>query len=73
LVATRQGHQDELEIWIEITEKLFFDKMREQRTLLDEMRDKVANFIGITPRIKLVERGTLEHRDGSTLLFVDRR
>jgi phenylacetate-CoA ligase len=73
LVATRHGHQDELEIWIEITEKLFFDKMREQRTLLDEMRDKVTNFIGITPRIKLVERGTLERRDGSTQLFVDHR
>lgn len=73
LVATRHGHQDELEIWVEITEKLFFDKMREQRTLADAMRDKVANFIGITPRIKLVEHGTLERVDGTIQLFVDHR
>jgi len=73
LVATRHGHQDELEIWVEITEKLFFDKMREQRTLVDVMREKVANFIGITPRIKLVEQGSLERLDGVVKLFVDRR
>ncbi|HBZ57336.1 MAG TPA: phenylacetate--CoA ligase, partial [Syntrophobacteraceae bacterium] len=59
--------------WVEITEKLFFDKMREQRTLADAMRDKVANFIGITPRIKLVEHGTLERPDGTIQLFVDHR
>ncbi len=73
LVATRRGHQDELELWVEITEKLFFDKMREQRTLADVMREKVANFIGLSPRIKLVERGTLERRDGVVPLFVDHR
>jgi phenylacetate-CoA ligase len=73
LVATRHGRLDQLEIWIEITERLFFDKMREQRTLVDEMRQKVANFIGIVPRIKLVERGSLEREGDRVLPFVDRR
>ncbi len=73
LVLTRRGHLDQLEIWIEITEQLFFDKMREQRTLVDEMRQKVANFIGILPRIKLVEKGSLERENGKVKPFVDRR
>jgi phenylacetate-CoA ligase len=73
LVATRHQHQDELEIWVEINEKLFFDKMREQRSLMDAMLHKVTNFIGITPRIRLVEKGSLERRDGVVKLFVDRR
>jgi phenylacetate-CoA ligase len=73
LVATRHQHQDELEIWVEINEKLFFDKMREQRSLMDAMLHKVANFIGITPRIRLVEKGSLERQDGVVKLFVDRR
>lgn len=73
LVATRQQHQDQLEIWVEVTEELFFDKMREQRSLVDVMRRKVANFAGITPRIKLVEKGSLEREDGKIKLFVDRR
>ena len=73
LVATRHDHQDQLEIWVEVTEKLFYDKMREQRTLVDEMRRKVANFIGISPRIKLVEKGSLERENGLVKLFIDRR
>lgn len=73
LVAIRQGHKDQLEIWVEVTEELFFDKMREQRALVDVMRQKVANFIGITPRIKLVESGSLERENGNVKLFVDRR
>ena len=73
LLATRHDHRDELEIRVEIDEKLFFDKMREQRSLENAMRHKVTNFIGITPRIKLVEKGSLERRDGVVQLFVDHR
>jgi len=73
LVATRHDHHDELEIWIEISPKLFFDKMREQRSLVDVIRHKVANFIGITPTIKLVEGGSLEREGDVVKLFVDRR
>jgi phenylacetate-CoA ligase len=73
LVATRQGHQDELEIWVEVTEQLFYDKMREQRALLDFMCKKITNFIGISPRIKLVEKGSLQREGESVKRFVDRR
>ncbi len=73
LAATRRGHQDQLEIRVEVTDQLFYDKMRDQKTLVDVMRRKVTNFIGITPRIKLVERGSLERVGGVVRLFVDRR
>ena len=73
LVATRHDYHDELEIWIEISPKLFFDKMREQRSLVDAIRYKVANIIGITPIIKLVEGGSLEREGDVVKLFVDRR
>jgi phenylacetate-CoA ligase len=73
LVATRQHYRDELEIWVEVTEELFFDKMLEQRALVEAMRVKVTNFIGISPRIRLVERNSLERENGRVKLFVDRR
>lgn len=74
LVALREGHEDHLEIRIGVTEEFFFDKMRDQRTLVDEMRQKVANFIGITPRIKLVELNSLKRdSQGNVMLFVDER
>ncbi|MFZ2446505.1 MAG: phenylacetate--CoA ligase [Syntrophobacteraceae bacterium] len=73
LVAVRKDHEDHLEIWVEVTEQLFYDKMREQRALVDHMCRKVTNFIGITPRIKLVEKGSLQREDGRVKQFVDRR
>ena len=74
LVATRKGHEDQLEIHVAITESLFYDKMREQRTLVDVMRQKVANFIGITPKIKLVELRSLKRDEkGNIIPFIDER
>jgi len=73
LVATRENHQDQLEIWVEVTERFFFDKMREQRALVELMQQKIANFIGITAWIRLVEKGSLERAEGVVKLFVDRR
>lgn len=74
LVAIREGHEDHLEIRIGITEEFFFDKMRDQKSLVDEMRQKVANFIGITPRIKLVELNSLKRdKNGQVILFLDER
>ena len=73
VVATREGHSDQLEIWIAVTEELFFDKMREQRTLVDVIRNKVSNFIGITPRVRLVEKSSLQEQNGVVKLFVDLR
>ncbi len=73
LVAVREGHEDKLEIWVEVTEQLFYDKMREQKALVELMCRKVANFIGITPRIKLVEKGSLKREEGLVKPFADRR
>ncbi len=73
LVAVRHGHQDQLEIRVEVTEQLFYDKMLEQRSLVDFMSKKIANFIGITPKVKLVERGTLQREGDRVKPFIDRR
>jgi phenylacetate-CoA ligase len=73
LVADRHGRQDQLEIWVEVTEQFFYDKMREQRSLVDFMSRKVAAFVGITPQIKLVERGSLKREGDRVKPFVDRR
>ena len=73
LVVTRRDRRDELEIRVEVTESLFYDKMREQKTLVELMSRKVANYIGITPKIKLVERGSLERVGGVVKPFMDLR
>lgn len=59
LVLQREGGQDNLEIRIEISERLFFDEMRRQRLLLDEIQRRVQEELKITARVKLVEPRSL--------------
>ena len=73
LVVNRQGNLDSLTVLVEVSEELFFDKMREQRSLVDAMRRKVAGGIGVTPRIVLVEPGSINREEETALGVVDRR
>jgi phenylacetate-CoA ligase len=73
LVVEREGHLDSLTVQVEVSEDLFFDKMREQRSLLERMREKLAGGIGVTPRISLVEPGSIKPEKESSFKVVDYR
>jgi phenylacetate-CoA ligase len=73
LVVEREGHLDSLTVQVEVSEDLFFDKMREQRSLLERMREKLAGGIGVTPRISLVEPGSIKPEEESSFKVVDYR
>ena len=72
-VVSREGYLDSLTVLVEVSERLFFDKMREQRSLVDTMRKKVASGIGITPQITLVEPGSINRAEETSPAVVDRR
>ncbi|UCG13772.1 MAG: phenylacetate--CoA ligase [Deltaproteobacteria bacterium] len=73
LVVEREGYLDRITVMVEVSEELFFDKMREQRFLVDTMREKVAGGIGVTPRIVLVEPGSISREQETSPGVVDRR
>jgi phenylacetate-CoA ligase len=73
LVVDRKDHLDSLTVQVEVSEDLFFDKMREQRSLLERMREKLAGGIGVTPRISLVEPGSIKPEEESSFKVVDYR
>jgi len=73
LVVNREGHLDSLTVQVEVSEDLFFDKMREQRSLVERMGEKVAGGIGVTPKITLVEPGSIKYEDESSFKVVDNR
>ena len=73
LVVDREGHLDSLTVQVEVSEDLFFDKMREQRSLVERMGEKVAGGIGVTPRITLVEPGSIKPEEESSFKVVDHR
>ena len=73
LVVNRVGHLDSLTVQVEVSEELFFDKMREQRSLIERMGEKVAGGIGVTPRIILVEPGSIKGDEETPFKVVDHR
>ena len=73
LVVGREGHLDYLEVRIEVREALFFDKMRVQRELLAQITRKLAQGIGVQPRVKLVEPGSLSRAAETSPLVIDLR
>ncbi|MEJ2429347.1 MAG: phenylacetate--CoA ligase [Deltaproteobacteria bacterium] len=73
LVVSRLGHLDSLTVQVEVSEDLFFDKMGEQRSLLERMGEKIAGGIGVTPRIILVEPGSIKRDKETSFKVVDQR
>ena len=73
LLVERERNLDKLTVLVEVSEDLFFDKMREQRALVDTLRKEVADGIGITPRILLVEPGTIRRGEETSPGVLDRR
>jgi phenylacetate-CoA ligase len=69
----REGHLDFLEVRIEVREELFFDKMTQQREMLQKIAHKLAQAIGVAPRVKLVEPGSLNREAETSPLVVDLR
>jgi phenylacetate-CoA ligase len=73
LLVEREKNLDQLTVLVEVSEDLFFDKMREQRALVDTLRKEVGDGIGITPRILLVEPGTIRRGEETSRGVLDRR
>jgi phenylacetate-CoA ligase len=73
LVIGQEKDQDFLGIRIEVSEAIFFDKMESQRAMVDGLRKKVRDTLGITPRIWLVEAGSIRQDEETSPMVVDRR
>jgi phenylacetate-CoA ligase len=73
LLVGREGHLDYLEVRIEVREGLFFDKMTVQREFLQQLTHKLAQAIGVQPRVKLVEPESLAREQETSPLVIDLR
>ncbi len=73
LVIGREGHLDYLEVRVEVREGLFFDKMTLQRELVYKLSHKLAQGIGVTPRVKLVEPQSINRDQETSPLVIDLR
>ena len=73
LVVDRKGNLDELEIWVELSEKWFSDKVRQLEEVEGRLKERIASVLGISARVKLVEPRTIPRSEGKAKRVVDKR
>lgn len=73
LVVDRKGTLDELEIWVEISDKFFSDKVRALEDLEKRLRSRILSVLGIAANIKLVEPRTIPRSEGKAKRVMDKR
>lgn len=73
LVVDRKGNLDELEIWVELSDRFFSDKVRFIEELEGRLRSRIGSVLGINARIKLVEPRTIPRSEGKAKRVVDKR
>ena len=73
LVVDRQGSLDNLEVWVEVSEKMFSDEVRKLEELEKKLRHEIASVLGISAKIKLVEPKTIPRSEGKAKRVVDKR
>ncbi|MQL50967.1 AMP-binding protein [Desulfofundulus thermobenzoicus] len=73
LVVDRKANLDQLEIWVELAEQMFSDKVRQLEDLENRLRERIQSVLGIAARVKLVEPNTIPRSEGKAKRVVDRR
>ncbi|NLW48549.1 MAG: phenylacetate--CoA ligase, partial [Firmicutes bacterium] len=73
LIVDRDGNLDDLEIWVEVSEKLFSDEVRKLEELGAKIKREILSVLGISARIKLVEPKTIARSEGKAKRIIDRR
>ena len=73
IVDRKAGELDELEILVEVEEKIFSDEVKTMQTLGDKIKREISSILGISAKVKLVEPKTIERSEGKAKRVVDKR
>lgn len=73
IVVDRKGNLDDLEIWVELSDRMFSDKVRYLEDLEKRLRGRIYSVLGIAAKVKLVEPRTIPRSEGKAKRVVDKR
>ncbi|MDY6820666.1 MAG: phenylacetate--CoA ligase [Deferribacterota bacterium] len=69
----KKGYLDVFELHIEVNENIFYDEMKKQKELIDNLTDAIIKVIGVKPVIKLVSPKSIKRFEGKAKRVVDLR
>jgi phenylacetate-CoA ligase len=73
IVVERVGALDELEVQVEMNERLISDEIKKLETVERDIEDEIESVLGIKVRVKLVEPKTIARSEGKAKRVIDRR
>ena len=73
LVLYKDGVMDALEVWVEVSESIFSDKMKELVQLEEVIKKRLHEVLGISIKLKLVEPRTIARSEGKAKRILDNR
>ncbi len=73
IIVEREGRLDKTTVMVEVMESIFFDQMKKQRQLIDQIKKRLATELGISVDVKLVEEKSLERFEGKAKRVIDKR
>lgn len=73
VVDRRAGGMDDLEIMVEVEEKIFSDEMKALKNLEAKIRHEIESTLGVGAKVRLVEPRTIERSEGKAKRVIDKR
>jgi phenylacetate-CoA ligase len=73
LVVTREGSLDMLEIRVEVSERMFSDKISRLEELEQKIHRQIDSVLGISARVRLVEPKSIPRSEGKARRVIDKR
>lgn len=73
LVVDRKAELDDLEVWVELSDRMFSDQVRRLEDLETRLRHKILSVLNVKARIKFVEPKTIPRSEGKAKRVIDRR
>lgn len=73
LVVERRNNLDELEIWVEVSEKVFSDEIRKLENLEKLITRELESALGVNVKVRLVEPKSIQRSEGKAKRVEDRR
>ena len=73
IVVERKGAMDNLEVVVEVTDKIFSLELQKQRSFLETIKKRIASVTGINVDVRLVESKSILRQNGKISKVLDKR
>ena len=73
IILGKKGYLDYLEVQVELTDEAFTGNFRDLESLEGRIRNRLQSVLSISPRVRLMEPGSLERSMGKAVRVIDNR